>query len=351
MLEATPMPMPLPSSEEGETELGEAVLLGEDEASTSQDAFAPEEGPYAPDSYAPGEEPYAPEEEQTYLDSLTEETGELDADGAPLAEAPTMVASKGYPFTSRRASPDSTVNSWPFRLAGKLFFRKQDGKGYVCSASIINRRIMVTAGHCLYDRENNRWYNSFAFVPAYRGNYSQVNPYCTWYASSGIVPYQWAASSGFPTSDDFGLLELRDLSCYGATRRIGAWLGWLGWQTYRLIGNNITQLGYPNNLDSGQRMEVSQSNVYRRTSYAGEIGTAQGGGASGGPWVENFGVSPSGRVPIGASGYTGTNRVLGVTSYGNVNHDPNQYGGASVLNNNFVRIWNTICGRQSGNCN
>jgi hypothetical protein len=136
-------------------------------------------------------------------------------------------------------------------------------------------------------------------------------------------------------------------------RSIGSYLGWLGWQTFSLIGNNITQLGYPGNLDFGLGMILTQSNVYRRRNFAGEIGSAQWAGTSGGPWVQNFGITPVGQVPIGPTKRQGFNRVVGVSSYGAgslSSHNTTQMNEALVLNRNFVRLYNSACAAAAGNC-
>lgn len=342
--------MPLMPAQGADAEIGEAALMDDNALSAYQESFTPEVEPVA----SPGEDAFVPfnneASETDFFNNFDLFETDSATEGAFADDVPTMISRKGYPFTSRRVSPDSTVNSYPFRTIGKLFFSKPDGN-YVCSASIINRRIVITAGHCTYDRETKSLYSRFLFVPAYRGHVADVDPFCSWSVGRVIVPGQWANSSGYPATDDFSLLQIQDRACNGATRRIGAYLGWLGWATYRLNGNNITQLGYPGNLDAGRRMQISQSNVYRRAKFAGEIGSAQGGGTSGGPWVQNFGVRPSGRVNIGGPGWVGGNQVVGVSSYGNVNHNTWQYNGASVLNNNFVRIWRTACAWQNGNCN
>lgn len=321
MAAAKPLPMPVFSA----STRGAPVFMEANAASQSSPAFDPLMAPRA-----------AP---QVFGSSA-------DAEDAGSAR---MVTPQGYPFTSRRVTPDTTVTSSPYRRAGKLFFSKPNGN-FVCSASIINRRVVITAGHCMFDRATKRFYTNFRFVPAYNGTASPSSPYCQWTPSFWTVPTQWSNSSGYPTTDDFGVMVMRDMPCNGSTKTIGTYLGWFGWQTFRLLGNNVTQLGYPGNLDSGQRMQISQSNVYRRASFAGEIGSAQGGGTSGGPWIQNFGVQAVGQVAVGGSGFTGTNQVVAVSSYGNTNHNPNQYIGASVLNSNFVRVYNTACARNPGNC-
>ena len=183
-------------------------------------------------------------------------------------------------------------------------------------------------------------------MPAYDAAAS-VQPFGIWKRGYMIVPAQWAFSSGLPTTSDFAIFAVRDRFIAGATRKIGDYLGWFGWQTNRLIGNHVKQLGYPGNLDQGGRMIQTDAQVHRRTNYAGEIGSAQSGGSSGGPWVQDFGVRPTGRQLINSSG---PNRIVGVTSYGPVVFNPSQYSGASVLNRHFVRIKDAACKRSVGNC-
>lgn len=51
-------------------------------------------------------------------------------------------------------------------MVGKLFFqRRSDGRIAVCSAAVLQRSLILTAGHCTYDGEGfNR---NFRFIPAY----------------------------------------------------------------------------------------------------------------------------------------------------------------------------------------
>jgi V8-like Glu-specific endopeptidase len=266
--------------------------------------------------------------------------------GEGLGKVSRSKSGKGYPFTTSRVNP-KVVTSWPHRLAGKVFFKDPgNGKNYVCSGAILARRLILTAGHCLYNRAGNYFHTNHIFVPAYDATRS-FQPYGIWSRGYAIVPSQWANSSGFPTSADFGIFAVRDRYIASTYRKIGEYLGWFGWQTYRLNGNQVKALGYPGNLDSGGRMAQTDAQVYYRTSYAGEIGTSQSGGSSGGAWVQDFGIRSAGQQLINS---TGSNRIVGVTSYGPTNFNPWQYAGASVLNSHFVRIRNSACNAGTSNC-
>lgn len=269
--------------------------------------------------------------------------------------APNMISQPGYPFTTARAGERVVTRTYPWATIGKLFFVDAQGRNSWCSASVVSQRLLLTAGHCLYDQGQGVFHTQFTFYPAYDGTKKPVSPYCKWAWKRAIVPAEWAFGP-WPSSHDFGLVQLRDKACKGQPRNtIGQWVGWLGWATNTLIGNHITEMGYPANLDGGSVMQQTNSEVRARDfgnpiGVVGEIGSAQSGGSSGGPWVQNFGVAPSGLVPIGSNLFTEPLSVVAVKSYGDGNHNAWQYGGASILNSVFVEIWDTACAWQDGNC-
>jgi hypothetical protein len=97
-------------------------------------------------------------------------------------------------------------------------------------------------------------------------------------------------------------------------------------------------------------MQNIMSNSFRsRSPNNAEYGSDATGGSSGGPWVKNFQVLAAG----GGSGTdAGSNRVVGVTSYhvGPRDNPPQKVQGASIPDDRWVRIWNTICAHAAGNC-
>ena len=240
------------------------------------------------------------------------------------------------------------MTSWPNRAVGKLFFHDQaDGNDYQCSASIVARRVVLTAGHCVYDGTFKKWMTNWVFVPAYNGNLA-TQPFGMWSASMAGSTGPWMGGGGtVPNPSDFGVLVMKDQFIAGQTRKIGEYLGWLGAWTNSLIGNEVTELGYPSNLDSGQRMELTAAQVVSGSSGTGMIGSAQSHGSSGGPWVQDFGVPAVGQA-ITAS--AGPNLVVGVTSYGPKIDQGQMYQGSSILNNDYVLIKNTLCNAAAGNC-
>ena len=87
----------------------------------------------------------------------------------------------------------------------------------------------------------------------------------------------------------------------------------------------ITQLGYPQAFDSGERMQRNDSfgKYISGTGSNGkllkniQLGSAMTGGSSGGPWLVNFGTTPginSGEASLGQEPVR--NRVVATTSWG-----------------------------------
>jgi hypothetical protein len=110
--------------------------------------------------------------------------------------------------------------------------------------------------------------------------------------------------------------------------------GWNGY-SYRpssFLGNvtvlQVSQLGYPVAFDSGYQMQRTDAVGWYYTSgnlKNTQIGSAQTGGASGGPWLVNFGTVPS--VGSGASlGSATVQAIIGVTSYGSTTVGYNRLG-------------------------
>ncbi|MEH2334679.1 trypsin-like serine peptidase [Nostoc sp.] len=151
----------------------------------------------------------------------------------------------------------------------------------------------------------------------------------------------------FKHAADYAIIEVSDQSFSGVTRKIGSVVGHFGYKTLDLLPNHVTILGYPGNLDSGQKMHQVTAGSYGSGGNNTAIyGSDMAGGSSGGPWVENFGIGAVGQVD--GSDRT-LNQIVGVTSYGSTSVKP-LYEGSSILDTRFTSILKTACAWKSGNC-
>ena len=252
------------------------------------------------------------------------------------------VGSFGAHFSSARVNPPALETIYPNRTVGKLFFRI-GASNFVCSASVLRARVVVTAGHCVHRGSGGAagFYNSFLFVPALTNGGAPIGTFTPRFVGTTA---QWAVSNGIvPNAADFGMFEMNDR----AGVKIGSITGFLGFRTLSLIPNHTTKLGYPCNLDACQKMQQVTSQSFRATSPNNvEYGSNARGGSSGGPWVMNYGVQGTGGLT------TSLNALVSVTSYGYVSTLPQVQGGSipDSRAGGFIPLLNLVCAQRAGNC-
>jgi V8-like Glu-specific endopeptidase len=247
------------------------------------------------------------------------------------------------PYATSRASADKlgatptlsqqvAVTSYPWRAAGKLYF-KIAGVDYVCSGSLIKPGLLVTAAHCVFEFGQGAagWHTDFVFAPAQYLS-GKPPPYATWTALTERVPSTYmdgtdtCVTAGVVCNNDIAIITL---AANKAGKLPGAVVGWFGygWGGYSSVISFggaqlslITQLGYPVAFDSGLMMERNDGIGALWTSGALKntvLGGALTGGSSGGPWLVNFGAVPSvdtTQASLGTSKLADV--VVGVTSWG-----------------------------------
>lgn len=267
-------------------------------------------------------------------------------------------SSFGAYFTTSRVFPDAATTAGPNKAIGKLFFTNpRTGTNLVCSASVLRFRIVVTAGHCVAHGSttpsDQYFYSKFMFVPS---ELSGAAPNGTWTPSGELVTSNWIGSGSVPNEQDVGMLIIKDQKVNGnGPYRIGHVTGYLGYEYCEgtdcsnppISNNALTILGYPCNLDSCERMELTSAQTYESGgSNTWIYGSAFRGGSSGGPWIQDYGVNPSGAP----SGLLGNNYVEAVTSYGPTATGP-MYIGASAWDNRFKNELTSACGiAPAGSC-
>lgn len=167
---------------------------------------------------------------------------------------------------------------------GKLFGRTHTGANFQCSASLIGRRVIATAGHCVSDGRGN-WYGNYMFCPSYFGPPGQPFPGRGCYAWT----YQATSSTWFNNGNPGGFD--RDYACIVTTGSPGNWGGWSGrawnWPTRQ----HTTAWGYPSvspfpgyHIITCASTEWYERNLSSGTGNSKYIGCDQTPGSSGGPW-------------------------------------------------------------------
>lgn len=232
---------------------------------------------------------------------------------------PQAIGTAGVPFTSGRFYGGAGLaTSHPYRMAGKLFFKDGAGNSYWCTGSMIRKGIVVTAAHCLNNGQGS-WYNSWTYVPGYQNGYAPYGTWTNWVY--GQITVDWLNGGGVvPNLRDWAILVFGQ---NGSGLTIGDYTGYFGYQYPSFFGQDITQLGYPGNMDSGNFMQKTNSIVASYGTNNGTWGSDQRGGSSGGPLAINYRSSYNNTSPPSDNG---TNRIVAVTSWGWVSTGPQQQG-------------------------
>jgi V8-like Glu-specific endopeptidase len=290
-------------------------------------------------------EPDDSETERLYIPSQ-DDTG-------PRNFAPRHAGTSGRLFTTRNIFPDNLAKQYPHSTAGKLFYtdpRDTINPNRVCSGAVIRHRLVVTAGHCVYfahsDPANRYFYQNFLFVPGY--NFGKA-PLKRWPWAWVIVSGTWAVGGhAWPNAQDVAILEVSDfVDKRGVVRKLSEYTGFLGYKTLAVSNNNLTMLGYPLNLNSGELMVANQAQTAGdagNNTYA--YGSLMMNGSSGGPWIQDFGQHGKwGQFTLEAGG----NLLVSVTSWGPTEPGPYWFAG-SQLDSRFLSLLETACAHRIDNC-
>ena len=205
---------------------------------------------------------------------------------------------------------------------------------------------------------SQQFYSGWQFIPAYRNGSA---PYGTWTAYQVLVKSSWL--DGTDACAVAGVVCENDVAIIILTAKSGKYPGKeTGWYSYYYGGAGfanglngtqaqITQIGYPSCLDNGVFMQRNDSQAFVHVPNASNtiFGSLMCGGSSGGPLLVNFGVRP---YHTGGydSGWTDSNAIVGVTSWGYVDPNIRQQGASPFTANNIQSLITSACAAKSAAC-
>lgn len=132
------------------------------------------------------------------------------------------------------------TTKFPFRVIGQLWSVTDKGEWSTCSATLIGRRAVITAAHCLYSHEDGGWLEDYEFYPGMNGE-----------GNAPFGKYGWTNAhilQGFITNYQgyYGSVMPWDLAVLILDGNAGDALGWMGYAVYdpayNFTGNIV---GYP----------------------------------------------------------------------------------------------------------
>jgi len=125
----------------------------------------------------------------------------------------------------------TATTSYPYRTIGRI--------AVGCTGTLVGPRHVLTAGHCVYNIDNNQWYSNLDFSPGQNGN---TKPYGTIGWKRAISVTGWTQSH--LRDYDYAMIILNQ----DAGNNNG-WLGY-GWQN-PMPTYNVNINGYPGDKPSG----------------------------------------------------------------------------------------------------
>jgi glutamyl endopeptidase len=250
-------------------------------------------------------------------------------------------ASTIYHYTDNLVDTELN-NDYPYRAVGWFVFTSHTGGTFRCTAQLISRSILVTAGHCVHGGGGGaaRWIRSGYFIPGYANGGALRATATTVYTTAG-----WFSVGALDRGYDVGVVVLAKPA--GSTTEIGATTGFLSFCPSNCLQRYwyLTQLGYPGNYYGGAFLTESE-HVTASNSRDYMYGTGMEGGSSGGAHIANMG-----ELSVFSAGSPGAwpfrNVVFAVTSWGYTDRTL-KLGGASSLSgpgnaNNFPGMFNAAC--------
>mgnify|MGYP001167113629 CR=1 FL=1 len=158
----------------------------------------------------------------------------IDPGGAPVT-TPGLFSVIG---TDGRQRQDPTTGSVPARSTVQLTYTTSSGSTYqFCSGWLFGPDTVITAGHCVYDTENDVWASSWGTLRAWPGRNGSTAPYgsCTVRSLHSVTGWTQDHNRNY----DVGALKL---NC-----TVGNTTGWLGvwWTTANLVDTTVYVRGYP----------------------------------------------------------------------------------------------------------
>jgi len=248
-------------------------------------------------------------------------SGETSAGDATILSGQSITG-YDYPAPYTRYEIFDSYQVFPYSTVGVLFF-SQGGQDYRCSAAVVGKNALWTAGHCVHDGINGQdgWSENVVFVPAYKDG---DEPYGSWSYFDLVTRMAWYESGDLRYDIGGVILNPND-----SDQSIDDVVGRLGFAFNLDPIQHWFNFGYPTDIPfDGKTMQICAGSFARNATNTTfpipmGMGCDMTPGSSGGPWIINFSGS------TGDTNYLNGNNSFRYTGFGEEIYSP-YFGDAAV---------------------
>ena len=165
--------------------------------------------------------------------------------------APTIIPKDIIGGDNRTKVSDTTV--FPFRAIGYIVSTWSKGNPTIGTAWLFKSDAIVTAGHCVYDKDLGGWATRVTFYPGRNGS---STPYGSAYSIEISSTTPWIQNED--STMDYALVKLN--------RTIGSQTGWFGYGYEQTsVGTKVRITGYPG--EKNQTQWYMSGNIFAQSQY------------------------------------------------------------------------------------
>jgi glutamyl endopeptidase len=118
------------------------------------------------------------------------------------------------------------TTKYPFNVIGQIWSMNSKGEWSICSGTLIGKRTVITAAHCLYNHDAGGWLADYEFYPGLNGQ--DDAPYGMFGFSDAYILEGYITNyKGF-----YGSVVPWDLGVLILDQPAGEKVGWMGYATY-----------------------------------------------------------------------------------------------------------------------